>query len=256
MNEEKLIQQLEDASLPQIEIVSHRNRLRADLLNNYSKARRSGLMFAVCRKAALPVIVLVILFGLGFNNLILPRYNLAQAVAIAQKDPQVQEWLKQGAYIKEKRIIDNKVYILLQPAKVNRGEEATLSGKETDRQEESDQFLGALVEVEITEKRVSRIENAAPMVKSFMDSEEERIKEIMKNTPEAEKIIPNEAEILEIKISLPELEIKQNHSVKIMPEAVEEAHVIYYYDDEQKTAEMNVSESKMEYIEYLPKSGE
>ncbi len=246
MEEKNLIKKLEETSLPEIEITSHKRRLKIALLNRYFGEKRSWEVFNIFRLAFPLTAVAVILVFLVLNNLIFPQYNLAKAEEIALKDPQIKGWVDKGATIKDIEIIKNKAYVLIQPSEgIQEVKEAvTLSKGEIQKPKE--EFVGALAEIDFKEKKVTKIEEMGPVIASLIEEEKEKTREILENNPEVQKTIPKEAEIIKIETSLPQLRlIKKNNSIEVAPELKKEVMVIYEHDKKQWQSTIDLIQEKV-----------
>ena len=108
MKEEDLIKKLEEIKLPEIEIKSHRERLKLALLESYLRETKKGELFGFLRKAIPATAFLVISCFLIFNNLIFPKYNLARAKEIALQNDEIKSWIDKGATIKDVKVMDGR----------------------------------------------------------------------------------------------------------------------------------------------------
>ncbi|MBZ9572413.1 hypothetical protein KJA15_03720 [Patescibacteria group bacterium] len=255
MEKGDLIKKLEETSLPEIEIPSHKKKLKEVLLNKYFREKRSWEIFNILRKVVPVGAVAIILIVLILNNLISPKYTLAQAKEIAMRDPQIKELIERGAIVRDVKILNNKGYVLIQPsARAEMGAEIEIEEIKTDLKI-GEEFLGALAEVDLKEKRVSRIEKVTPQFFPLAEGEEEKVKEIAKDNPEIQTIVPKEAEIKEI-IPVPYFQlklIKEENSIKVVPEQREEkrARIIYEFDKNQWEGEIDLIEEKVKEVKFL-----
>jgi len=238
MKKEDLIKKLERASLPEIEITSHRERLKKDLLENYFPTKNKWETFLMFRKAAFASLAVIILLLASFY-FIYPQYTLAKMEKIVLADPQIKEFLEKGSILKEMKVIGNKGYALISPAQ---------EGELLEIKQEK--LAGVLVEVNLKEKRVSRIERITPQI--FLDEkEEEKAKEIAKENPEVKKSIPKEAEISEVRSIPSELElIQKGEEIEVSPKE-KKATVIYKLNEKKWEGRINLKEEKVEEIEIL-----
>ena len=256
MEKEDLIKKLKDSSIPEIEMPGHKRRLRLFLLNKYPAEKKSWEIFNIFRKLAPVGMAAVILMLFFFNDFIFPQYTLADAEKIAREDPQVQEWLKKGAAVEDIEIVKNKGYVLLQP---QNGEKKVIVASKTEDQNINGAFAGALVEVDFKTKKVSKIEKIAPENFTLTEQDQNKAKEISAKNPEFQKVVPPEAEVSQIKISVPQMKLmKTNGSVKVVPEdnAKKEAQVIYEYDQKQWESNVDLNKESVENINFLGQTEE
>ena len=234
MKERDLIKKLEKISLPEIEISSHKRKLREILFSKYSREKSSWVVFNIFQKAV-PVGMVIILIFFIFNNLIYPSYNLAKAKEIALKNPQIKEWVEKGAVIKDVKIVKNRAYVLLQPVESKIKEEPGISKFESSGSPKVEEIKKeetqiALAEVDIKEGKVVKIEKIVPPVIPLTEGEKEKIQEITQNDPEIQKNIPKEAKIKEIITQTPQLKlIKKGEGVQVLPETKEKKEAIIIF---------------------------
>jgi hypothetical protein len=259
MEEKNLIEKLEKTSIiPEIEISSHKRKLREILLSKYPREKRNWVIFNIFQKT-IPIGIAIILIFFTINNLIYPSYTLAKAKEIALKDPQVKELIEKGAVIKDVKIVKGRAYVLIQSAESKTKEEPAIPKLESlgsPRVEEikKEEMQVALAEVDIKEGKVAKIEKIVPPVIPLTEEEKEKIQEITQNDPEIQKNIPKEAKIKEVIVSPPQLKlIKKGDSVQVLPEPKEkkEAVVIYQFEKSRWQGKINLSEEKVEEIEFL-----
>jgi len=120
MRKEDLIKKLENIKTPEIEIQSHKERLKVALLTQHQKLRfgtgqGSGYFWnKIMLKRLVPAgVALALVLAIGFG-VIQPRLQIAKAMEIAKKDPQIQQLMKDyGLEIKEVKLQDGKAYVLL-----------------------------------------------------------------------------------------------------------------------------------------------
>jgi len=238
MKKEDLIKKLERISLPKIELTSHKQRLKARLIDNYFQARRKQEAMLVFRKFAFTSLSLLILAFFSFY-LVLPEYTLAKAGKIVLADPQVKDLIERGNVLKEIRVIDNKGYALISPA-----EEGGLIEVNQEK------FAGVLVEVSIKAEKVSQIRRISSSV-FFDEKEEERVREIAEESPEIEKNIPKEAEVLRIEGVPSELRlIQKGDAVEVLPKK-QKARIIYELDEKKWQGQVDLLEENVENVEAL-----
>jgi hypothetical protein len=260
MKEKNLIEKLEKTSIiPEIEISSHKRKLREILLSKYPREKRNWVVFNIFQKT-IPIGIAIVLIFFTINNLIYPSYTLAKAKEIALKDPQVKELIEKGAVIKDVKIVKDHAYVLIQSAESKTKEEPaipkleSLGSPRVVEEIKKEEMQVALAEVDIKEWKVAKIEKIVPPVIPLTEEEKEKIQEITQNDPKIQKNIPKEAKIKEVITPPPQLKlIKKGDSVQVLPEpkGKKEAVVIYQFEKSRWQGKINLSEEKVEEIEFL-----
>ncbi len=245
MTKEELIKKLENIKIPEIEIPSHKAKLKKVLID-WKYRQKVGWFPIRFKKILMPIgaatiVILVFITGI---NLVFPQDALAEAKRIAMKDPQIKNWVDQGATIKDIEVIDNKAYVLITP---------TVAQTTTDKK---DEFTGALAEIELKDKKVSKIEGITPQIIPLSQREREKITEIVRES-ESPASVPGQATTTEEKIIKVESAepvptynlklIKENNNVKVLPEKTtnEKVKIIYKIDGERKEGEVNLEKEEI-----------
>jgi len=233
MEIEDLIKKLEKIELPEIEIPSHKEKLKSILESQYLKEKRGWEIFPIWKRGLIPAgtIAVIIIIALLISNLIFPQYTLAQVEEIAMKNPQVKELIERGAEIKDIKIIKDRGYVLLSP------KEAAFQTKQLEE--------GALVEINLKAKKVSRIDKITPQVSPLTEEDKENVKKTI------EKL--GEPEITEIKAvpSFPQKLIEKDKKIEVLPE--KRASVIYKIGEKQWEGRVNLQKEIMESTKFLGK---
>ena len=121
MKHEDLIKKLKNIEVPEIEIQSHKQRLKMALFTRLNFAKQnfggqdSGYFWnKIMLKKLIPAgMALALILVVGFT-LIQPKLQIARAMEIAKNDPQIQQLMKDyGVEIKEVKLQDGKAYVLL-----------------------------------------------------------------------------------------------------------------------------------------------
>lgn len=261
MTEEDLIKKLENISLPEIEIKSHKERLKLALMEKYFPERKKVESFPIFRKLIPAGVIAIILFFFIFNNLInSSKYNLAKAREIALQNSEIKDWVAEGAIIKDVEIVDGRAYVLIEPPKaIEEKKTAPSNLKSAGLAPESleltkEGFMGALAEVDIKEKKISKIENLTPTVTNLIEVKKEKTKEIADRNPEIQKIITEGAEVLDINVTTPKFRlIKKEGSVVVSPEPEKEekASIIYKSDGNRWEGKINLTKEEVEEIKFF-----
>jgi len=233
MEEKDLIKKLEKIELPEIEIPSHKEKLKSILESQYLKEKKGWGIFPIREKILIPAgtIAVIILIVSLISNLIFPQYTLAQVEEIALKNPQIKELIEKGAEIKDIKIIKDKGYVLVGP------KEAVFQTKQLEE--------GALVEINLRAKKVSRIDKITPQVSPLTEEDKENVKKTI------EKL--GEPEITEIKAvpSFPQKLIEKDKKIEVLPE--KRASVIYKIGEKQWEGRVNLQKEIMESTKFLGK---
>lgn len=261
MQEEDLIKKLEKIELPEIEIQSHRIKLRMALLNSACFKRLS--FFEILKKSLIfapPVLAsLVLLIILGVT-VIQPKLNEAKALDIAKNNPEIKKLIEENNMVLgEVRIEEGKAYILLSPAeeiKQAAGENPVIKIQKTEKKEgEPENIEGAIIEVNISRKEVSKInpikgDDVAPLA----DKERESAKEIAESEEILKEIIPQGAKVEKIQSSLPQkISLnKKDNKIEAVPQSKIEkkARVYYILDGKKWVIKVNLNEKRVEEIKY------
>jgi hypothetical protein len=246
---EDLTEKLEKVKTPEIEILSHKEKLRQILLSQYQRERKNWLFFSIFQKLAFTGLGLILIFFV-FNNLIYPNYSLAKAREIALKDPRIKAMIEKGGAIKDLQIIENQAFVLIQPAKEEIVTAPQIAEKKAlgieEKAEKKEERPVALAEINLREEKVAKIEKIVPPVVQFTEKEKEKIQEI------SQREIPKEAEIKEVIPPSSELKlIKKEGKIQVLPEKKEEATIIYQLDKGRWQGKINLKEEKLEEIEFL-----
>lgn len=237
MNEQDLIKRMEKVSFSGIENHSHKEKLRNELLENYSQAKNRWEVFTVFKKLSFAAFNIVIFISF-LSYIIIPQYSLAKTEKIVSADPQIKAIMEEENISSEIKIIDGKSYVLISST-----EEGDLIkfGQE--------ELAGVLLEVNLKEKRIEKINKIAPQI-SLNDEERERVEEIIKTDPEIKNNIPDEAKILEIKSISSQLEmVKKGKEIEVLPKD-KKATVIYELDEKKWEGRVNIIEKKVEKIDF------
>lgn len=249
MEEKNLIEKLEKLTLPEIEIPIHKRKLKEVLLNRYFPEKRHWEVLDIFQKFVLASAITIFLI---FNNLILPSHNLTKAKEIALNNSQIKSWVEEGAIIKDVKVIQNQAYILVQPEKTAEEiitKEAPLL--EGIREEE---FYGALVQVNLKENEINKIEKLSPQVIPLAEKEKEIVKEIAEKNPQIQEIIKKEAKVKEIN-PLPSQQLKlmkEKNLIKVVPEE-KKVQIIYEFDNSLLKGEVDLVKERVKNIQLQEK---
>lgn len=112
--------------------------------------------------------------------------------------------------VKDVKALKDKGYVLIQTSRkvVESEPTAEILEKKIDLKEKIE-FIGTLAEIDLKNKRVSRIENIAPQIIPLTEKEKEKAKKVAENNPKLREIVPLGAKIKEI-VPLPHFSIKIN----------------------------------------------
>ncbi len=245
MNKEELIQKLEKIKVPEIELASHKRKLRAYLLSQYPIQE----VFSFFKKA-LPIgFVFIILLALVFETSIFQGPDIVTAKDIAMKDPRFKALIEEGGIIKDTQLADSKGYMLvrLDKPKELSYQDKTMVVSGTASKEPVSEFL---IEIDFKEKKVSQIKEL-PLPDLFLsEQDKEKITLISEESEAIKKAIPQEAVIEEIKPDLPQTKLVKKGN-KVEAESAIKATVIYKADGKKWQAMIDFEENKVESIEFL-----
>jgi len=232
MEKKDLIKKLEEVKTPQVEMPGHKTRLKATLTDWYYRQRKldGALIF---KRGLIPAtsLVIILMIVLAANIFISPQNTLAQAMKITMENPQVRSLINENnAEIKEIKIIDNKAYALI-TSKIPTG---------TEKPETEKLFAGALIEISLKDKRVSKIEKIAPKTLPLTSKQEEEAKTIIKNLEPQGSIEFEKIESLPVpSYNLKLIEKDKEIEISIEQELTE-AQIIYKVDSEIKLEKIDL----------------
>ena len=276
MRKEDLIKKLENIKTPEIEIQSHKERLKVALLNSgYFKEEKIMNPIMFWTKRLVPVgAALALILAIGFS-VIQPKFQIARAMEIAKKDPQIQQLMKDyGVEIKQVKLEDGKAYVLLTFPEEKLSPVPRLEGEETSlkkRMRGPGQFFiayqdpktgeiiessGSVAEIDLKAKKVKKLEmvklkkfRIAPLT----EEEKTRAIEIAKSDPKVQKMIPDLEKREIIVRPLPPLKLRlekdSNGRVKVNsanPNEEKRVNVIFKSDKYQDVITVNLTSGKVE----------
>jgi len=287
MKKENLIKKLENIKTPNIEIQSHQQRLKMALLtrlHRYAKhcGQDSGyfkeekimnpLMFWTKRLAPVGV-ALALTLAIGFNVIQL-KLQIAKAMEIAKKDPQIQQLMKNyGVEIKQVKLQDSKAFVLLAlpeeklPSELEKraleSEKTGMRGPgqmfmvyQNSETGEIIEFSASVAEIDLKEKKVEKlelIENEKINLTPLTEEEKTRAIEIAKSEPKIREMIPDLEEREVIVKPLPPLKLRLDEDpdngmevTSADPNEEKRANVIFKSDESQDTITVNLTTGKVE----------
>jgi hypothetical protein len=237
MKEEELIKKLEKIKIPEIELPSHREGLKAALIEWKYFRKKGWEIFPFFKRIGTLAgsLALILLIFLIAKNFLFPKNNLIVAQKIALKNPEIENLIKEGGEIKDAEVLNSKAYFL-----IGKKEAEKLPLKAEGKKEEMN-----LAEINLKEKKVSKIEKVSPQIFPLSEEEKKLAQEI--GRVEKEKILKIE--------SLPTLEIeleKENKELKLKPKE-KRALIIYKEGNEKWAKRVNLTKGEIEEIEFLGK---
>jgi hypothetical protein len=247
----KLTKKLEEISLPEIELPTHKRKLKETLLSKYCKEKRRQEFFAAFWRLA-PIGAMAIFLGvIIFTKIISPVYTTAQVQKIAFKNPQIKEILTKGAIVSDVKIVNSKGFILLQsslPAFEMEKEDFEKLEREVKTKKES---IGILAEIDLKGKKVTKIEEISSEIVPL--PQKEKVKKIFEKNQKAQKILPKEAEIKEIiPLTPPELRlIREKKKIKVVPILPRKAKVIYQLNEKRWEGKIDLIKEELEELKFL-----
>ena len=257
MEEKDLIKKLENIEVPEIEIKSHRKNLKVALLSSdYFQKRNFFQVFKKPLTIAVPALILLLLLGF---NIIEPRLAEANALRLAMNNPEIKKLIEENNMVlSEVKLSGKKAYILLKPQeKVESTQEEDSSIKiEKAKKDEMEDIEGAIIEVNLEKKQVTKINPIEwGKVAPLDDKEKESVRDIVKENEILKDIIPKEAKLEKIKASLPQKIglIEKNNEAKVVPRSDTEkkAKVHYSLEGKEWVVKVDLAKKKVEEIKYF-----
>ena len=273
MKKEDLIKKLENIETPDIEIQSHKQRLKMTLLSSrYFKEKT--IMFWTKRLVPTGV-ALALLIVLGFT-VINPKLMKARAMEIAKNDPQIKELIEEyGVEIKEVKLQDGKAYVLLTLPEEKLPPVPMLGGEETDskalsmrgpgqfyivyQNPETGEIIessGSVAEIDLKAKKVEKLELIEKLqidITPLTEEEKARAIEIARSEPKIQEMIPDLEEREVIVKPMPPLKLRLDEDpddgVEITsadPKEDKRANVIFKSDEMQDIITVNLTTGKVE----------
>lgn len=227
---DNLEKKLNEIKLPDIEPINHKEKLGNFLFSQHNS--QGGLLKNFFKKFSAPLpaaATLVAILLLIAGNIIFPEYNIAQAKEIALENPQVQELIKKGAEIKDSERIDEKAFFLMGPKKSETGA--------------GENFL---IEVNIKEKKVARIQILTERIVDISENEKEEVQKII-SLSEASSEEPIAIE--EINHQAGQLKIiRNNGGIEVVPNEKTEGNfqVKYKIGEQEKSGAINIEGKNIE----------
>lgn len=257
MEKDALIKKLEEVQLPEIELESHKRRLRVALLDSDYFKRRESFLSILKRPLAigLPSLVLVVVILL---TVVQPKLAEARAVKIARDNPQIQKLLAERSIsFNEVKVRGGKGYVLFNPVTAKEaaepqrleGIEGNMAGEEEEEREQG----AALVEVDLNQKRVVRIRHLeGEDVQPLTDQDRQAVERVISREQAIGRVIPPQARPVQIKPLLPEklrlLKEDRSFGVAPHPESERKIQVRYIIDDEKVLLELNLTKQRVEKV--------
>jgi len=275
MRKEDLIKKLENIKTPEIEIQSHKERLKVALLNSgYFKEEKIMNPIMFWTKRLIPVgVALALILVIGFS-VIQPKLQIAKAMEIAKKDPQIQQLMKDyGLEIKQVKVQDGKAYVLLAlpeeklPSELEKralGSEETGMGRpgqmfmayQNPETGEIIEFSGSIAEIDLKEKKVEKlelIENEKINLTPLTEEEKAKAIEIAKSDPKIQEMIPDLEKREVIVKPLPPLKLRLDEDpdngmevTSADPNEEKRVNVIFKSDEMQDIITVNLTTGKVE----------
>ena len=281
MKQDDLIKKLENIEIPEIEIQSHKQRLKMALLTRLNFAKQnfggqdSGYFWnKIMLKKLVPAgVALALILVLGLT-VIQPKLQVARAMEIAKNDPQIQQLMKDyGVEIKEVKLQDGKAYVLLAlpedklPPELEkralRDEETGVRGPgqmfmsyQNVETGEVIEFSGSVAEIDLKAKKVEKlelVEGTKIDITPLTEEEKVRAIEIAKSDPKIKEMLPPDAEVKAVK-PLPPLKLKiqttsEENGVKVVAYDEKEdrrVNVIFESERGQDIITVNLSSGAIE----------
>lgn len=256
MREDDLIKKLNNVELPEIEIKSHKRKLRTALFNSdYFQKSRPFEFFKKSLVFVAPSLILLIVLGI---NIIQPRLIEARALSIARTNPEIKRLMEEkDMVLSQVKVKDKKAYILLNPPEeVELMEEKDAVIKiQKAKEDEIEDVEGAIIEVNLEQKEIIKINPIKwNSINPLPKEEKESAREIAEAEEILEGIIPEGAKIEKIQSFLPKKIrlIEKDDGVKIVPQpdTKKTAQVHYILNGKRWVIKVNLSEKRVEEIKY------
>jgi hypothetical protein len=243
MKEEELIKKLEKIKIPEIELPSHREGLKATLIEWKYFRKKGWEIFPSFKKIGVLAGSLALILAIFFiaKDFFFPKNNLIVAQKIALKNPEIENLIKEGGEIKDAEVLNSKAYFLIGKKEEVQKEAEKLPLKAEETKEIKEEMN--LAEINLKEKKVSKIDKISPQIFPLDDEEKKLAQEIGK--VDKEKVLKIE--------SLPTLEIeleKENKELKLKPKE-KKALIIYREGNEKWAKRINLTKREIEEIEFL-----
>ncbi|MGB2762317.1 MAG: hypothetical protein WBC21_02110 [Minisyncoccales bacterium] len=267
---------LESIETPNIEIQSHKQKLKMALLNSgYFKEK--PIMFWTKRLVPAGVaLALILVVGFG---VIQPKLQIARAMEIAKNDPQIKELMEEyGVEIKQVKLQDGKAFVLLTLPGENLPpelEERTLGTEEDEVATKGGmrgpgQFYisyqdpvtgeiiessGSVAEIDLKAKKVEKLEMVEMKINITPLTEEEKVRaiEIAKSELKIKEMIPDLEEREVIVKPMPPLKLRLDEDpddgmeiTSADPNEQKRANVIFKSDEYQDIITVNLTTGKVE----------
>lgn len=155
----------------------------------------------------------------------------------------------------EIKVRDGKAFILLNPAEEKKLEEETSTIRIQKTEDEISDTEGAIVEINIKQKEVVKINSIkSEDIVPLAEDEKASAQEIVEAEEILKELIPKEAKIEKINPSFPK-NIKlteEDDEVEVVPQAAaqKKAKVHYTLDGKKWVIEVNLTEKKVEKVQY------
>jgi hypothetical protein len=252
-----LIKKLENTDVPEIELKSHKAGLRFALLNpDYFKKTGFWDSFKRFYVFALPTVA-VFLIIVGFT-IIRPKMTQAKALGIAKENSEIKKLIEENNMtLGDIKVKDGKAYILLNSSgNMSPVNEKNPGVKLKDiGQNASDSIEGAIVEVNLKNKKVDRINSISGNdINPLSNAEKESVRTLISEDKIIGDFIPKEAKIGEVQSSLSEKIdlIEENDKIKAVSQTKDNkrAHIDYTLGWKKWVVEVNLDKKAVEEIRY------
>jgi hypothetical protein len=257
MENEDLMKNLEKIELPEIEIQSHRAKLRMALLNSdYFKKTNFFEVFKKYFIFATPALVLLAIFGI---TVISPKLNEAKAFTIAGNNSEIKRLIEENNMVlSDVKIDGNKAYVLLNPIEETKqtigGDSIIKVQKTTEKENKAENIEGAIIEINLGKKEVVEIKPIkGDDIVPLADKEKESAKEIADSEEVIKNIISQEAHVEKVQSVLPQVNLtEKDHKIEVVAQPVseKEANVHYELDGKKWVVKVNLDKKKVEGIKY------
>lgn len=258
--EQELIKKLNNAEIPEIDMQSHKSKLKIALISSdYFKKPSFWSVFRKPLFLAAPATALLLILAI---TVVQPKLVEAKAFQIAKNNPEVKKIMEeQNMVLGDVKIKNNKAYILLNPpsdSKTISEDSTSIRIKKT--KEIKNEIENAIIEVDIGKKEVTKIDSINSEKFTSLDEEE---KDSARNIAGAEEIvsniIPKEATIEKVSpISQDVHMVEKDNVIGIASDSGNEkkANIQYILDGKKWSVKVNLDKKRIEEIKYSSSDNE
>lgn len=258
MENNDLIKKLENIELPEIGIQNHKRELRIALLD--SKHFQKSNFLEILKKFfifTVPSLALLILVGV---TIIQPRLIENRAIAVAKSSSEVQKLIaEENMNLQEVKVKDDKAYVLFNLPEERGAARVPAIQLQRRSSEEAKNIEGAIVKIDLNKKTIDRIKIIeAQDILSLTNQEKEAAKEIIRKEAIVREVLLEGYIVEKVEIVFPgKLRlIERDDEILVAgdPSAEKKVQVHYTSDGKRWIIQVNLTEEKVEGIQYSPEN--